>query len=86
MNMKNETLGNIPENMASELNDGRSSMRAVVFAALALWLGLVIYSASQGAFVGKADSPPLPIFLGFAVPVAVFWRPTPGGAHSGQLS
>jgi hypothetical protein len=73
MNMKNETMGSITGSAASELNNGHSSMRSVLFAALALWLGLVIYLGSQGAFVGKAGAPPLPIFLGFAAPLAVFF-------------
>jgi hypothetical protein len=73
MNMKNETMGIITENVSPELDNGRSSVRSVVFVILALWLGLVAFVASQGAFVGKADSPPLPIFLGFAIPLAVFF-------------
>lgn len=73
MNMKNETMGIIPENVASELNNGHSNMRSVVFIALALWLGLVAFLASQGAFVGSAGSPPLPIFFGFAIPLVVFF-------------
>jgi hypothetical protein len=73
MNMKNETMGSIPENVASELDHGHSSLRSVVFVALALWLGLVSFLGSQGAFVGSADSPPLPIFLGLAIPLAVFF-------------
>src|SRR3974390_1128079 len=73
MNMKNETMGVISENVAAELDQGPSSMRSVVFAALAWWLGLVIYLGSRGAFVGSADSPPLPIFFGVAIPLAVFF-------------
>jgi hypothetical protein len=73
MNMKNETMGIIPENVASELNNGHSNVRSVVFIALALWLGLVAFLASQGAFVGSAGSPPLPIFFGFAIPLVVFF-------------
>jgi len=73
MNMKNETMGIIPENMASELDNGPSGVRSVIFATLALWLGLVIYLGYHGAFVGGADSPPLPIFLGVAIPLAVFF-------------
>lgn len=72
MNMKTETMGSIPQNPA-ELDNGHSNLRPVVFAALALWLGLVSYLASQGAFVGKPGSPPLPIFLGLAIPLAVFF-------------
>jgi hypothetical protein len=73
MNIKNETMGIIPENVASELNNGHSNVRSVVFIALALWLGLVVFLASQGAFVGSAGSPPLPIFFGFAIPLVVFF-------------
>src|SRR5258708_31988431 len=73
MNTKNETMRNIPENAASELNNGHSSLRSAVFAAMALWLGLVFFLGAHGAFVGSADSPPLPIFLGLAIPLAVFF-------------
>jgi hypothetical protein len=40
---------------------------------MALWLGLVLLLGAQGAFVRGADSPPLPIFFGFAIPLAVFF-------------
>src|SRR6266853_2095696 len=73
MNMKIETMGNLKSIEASERNDKHSSLRSVVFVALALWLGLVSFLGSQGAFVAKADSPPLPIFLGVAIPLAVFF-------------
>ena len=73
MNMKSETMGSLTENVASELRNEHSNVRSVVLATLALWLGLVFVLASQGAFVGKAGSPPLPIFLGFAIPLAVFF-------------
>lgn len=63
----------IPQNVASELNNGHSSVRSVVFAALALWLGLIVLLGSRGAFVGNADSPPLPMFFGLAIPLAVFF-------------
>jgi len=72
MNIKNETLGIIPENVAAELDNGHSSVRSVVFVVLILWLGLVSFLAYRGAFVGSADSPPLPIFLGVAIPLAAF--------------
>jgi hypothetical protein len=73
MNMKTETMGSITASVASELNNGRSSARLGVFVALALWLGLVSFLASQGAFVGSANSPPLPIFFGVAIPLALFF-------------
>jgi len=81
MNMKNETREMATEPVASEFDYSHSSVRSVLFAALALWLGLVVCFGSQGAFVGRGDSPPLPIFFGFAIPLAVFfagyfgWKP-----------
>jgi hypothetical protein len=66
MSTKIETMGTIPEK-------GHPTLKSVVFAVLALWLGLIIYLGSHGAFVGNADSPPLPIFFGAAIPLAVFF-------------
>lgn len=48
-------------------------MKAIVSAILALWLGLILFLGARGAFVGGADSPPLPIFFGLAIPLAVFF-------------
>src|SRR5205085_5206865 len=73
MNIKTETMGSITGNVTSELNNGRSSARLVVFVALALWFGVVFLLASQGAFVGSANSPPLPIFFGVAIALALFF-------------
>ncbi len=73
MNVKNETAGIIAKSAASEPKNRDSSVRTVVFAALALWLGLICFLGGQGAFVGRGDSPPLPIFFGFAIPLAVFF-------------
>ncbi len=72
MNMKSETMGSITGNVASELNIGRSSVRSVVIAVLALWFGLVFFLGAQGAFVTNPGSPPLPIFLGLAIPLSLF--------------
>ncbi len=71
--MKTETMGGIPQNVASEIDNDHSNVRSAVFVTLALWLGLVIFLGSQGAFVAGAQSPPLPIFLGLAIPLAVFF-------------
>jgi hypothetical protein len=73
MNMKTESMGSLKENVASELNENHPGVRSVVIVALAVWLGLVSFLGFQGAFVGSADSPPLPIFLGLAIPLAVFF-------------
>ena len=71
--MKTETLGSIPGNVVtSELNNGRRNVRSVAIAALVLWFGLVFFLGAQGAFVAGPSSPPLPIFLGVAIPLAVF--------------
>lgn len=73
MNMTNERMGNITENAASQLDDGRPSARSAVSLALALWLGIVFVLAAQGAFVGPAGSPPLAIFIGLVIPLVVFF-------------
>jgi hypothetical protein len=73
MSVKNESMGSFKENLAAALNENRSSVRAIVLIALGLWLGLVFLLGVQGAFVGSPGSPPLPIFLGFAVPLVVFF-------------
>ena len=73
MNMKTESMGSLKEIVASESSDNHPSVRPVVTVALALWLGLVFLLGAQGEFVGSADSPPLPIFFGFAIPLVVFF-------------
>jgi hypothetical protein len=73
MNMTNVRMGSINQNEASELNDNHSNMGTFVSVALALWLGLVFFLGAQGVFGGRPGSPPLPIFFGFAIPLAVFF-------------
>src|ERR1700756_3072834 len=73
MNTTNESLASINANVGSELNCNRSSVRSVVSGASALWFGIVFLLGVHGGFVGSAGSPPLPIFFGFAIPLAVFF-------------
>ena len=73
MNMTKEITGDITENVASQPKDRRSSVRSVVSVALAIWFGVVFLLGAQGAFVGRAGSPPLPIFFAFALPLGVFF-------------
>jgi len=73
MNMTNESIGSINANAGSEPNHNQSSVRLVVSVALALWFGVAFLLGAQGAFVGRAGSPPLAIFFGFAIPLAVFF-------------
>lgn len=73
MNTKTETIGNIARNVASDLSNRSPSVRAVVFGALALWFALVVFLAAQGAFAGSPGSPPLPVFFGVAIPLALFF-------------
>jgi hypothetical protein len=71
MNVANGKMESINANVT--LNDSHSSMKSFVFVVLAAWLGLVVLLGSQGAFVGSANSPPLPIFFGLATPLALFF-------------
>jgi uncharacterized membrane protein len=73
MSVKNESMEGLKHNLASELNENHSWVRAVVAGALALWLGFVFLLGFQGAFAGTPGSPPLPIFLGFAIPLVAFF-------------
>ena len=73
MNVKNENKESIKENMASELDINHSSVRSVVTTTLVLWFGLIFFLGAQGGFVGPVDSPPLPIFFGFTIPLVVFF-------------
>ena len=74
MNTKYQNMGSIELSEPSEMNYGRSNMRAVVSVILALWFALVLLLGAQGAFVARsAGSPPLPIFFGFAIPLVVFF-------------
>jgi hypothetical protein len=72
MNMSNESIGILTGHEAAELKTENSSVRSVVLLALAMWLSLVSFLASQGAFVGSVNSPPLPILFGVAIPLALF--------------
>jgi hypothetical protein len=71
MNVANESMESINANVA--LNDNHSSMKSFVFVVLGVWLGLVLVLGSQGAFVGRPGLPPLPIFFGLAIPLALFF-------------
>lgn len=73
MSMKSESLGSLGEIEASESGKKYPGMGKVVALVMALWFGLVFFLGTQGAFVGGADSPPLPIFFGFAIPLSVFF-------------
>jgi len=73
MNMKTESLGSLDKLEASESADKPPGVGRVVALTLALWFGLVLLLGIRGAFVGAPDSPPLPIFFGFAAPLAVFF-------------
>lgn len=80
MNMKSETsMGALSHVLADReagpaaSTDKQPCMKRVVGVAMTLWLGLVFFLGAKGEFVGHADSPPLPIFFGLAIPLAVFF-------------
>src|SRR5689334_23015204 len=70
--MKIETMETITGNTASELGHRHPNVRSAVFVALAVWFGLVLFLASRGSFVAGVASPPMPIFFGVAIPLALF--------------
>jgi hypothetical protein len=71
MNATNQSIGSINQTVTPELN--HSGMKSVVSVALALWFGLVFLLGNQGVFVGSPGSPPLGIFFGLAIPLALFF-------------
>jgi hypothetical protein len=73
MNTKNETMGSLTEHVASKPENGHSRVKSVVVAAVALWLGLVSFLGYQGVFVASPDAPPLRLFVGVVIPLAVFF-------------
>jgi len=52
---------------------GRAGMRLVVVSALTVWLLLVLSFGAAGAFVGPPGTPPLPIAIGVAAPLVLFF-------------
>ncbi len=45
----------------------------LVAGALGAWFALVVLLGANGAFVRPPGTPPLPIFIGFAAPIAIFF-------------
>jgi hypothetical protein len=56
----------------SRSNHSNASIGAAVAGIIAAWLALVFVLGAQEAFVSPPGTPPLPIFLGFAAPIALF--------------
>lgn len=73
MNMKCESIGKLNETGTLQSSGRRICMKPLAAGVMALWLGLVFLLGAKGAFVGAPGTPPLPIFFGFAIPLAVFF-------------
>jgi hypothetical protein len=58
---------------AASPSGGRASIRLAVTIALAVWLLLVVSLGAAGAFVGPPGTPPLPIAIGVAAPLVLFF-------------
>jgi hypothetical protein len=71
MNMKSESIDSLNEIGTSESK--KPCIKQVVTVAMTLWAGLILLLGAKGAFTGPAGSPPLPIFFGFAIPLAFFF-------------
>jgi hypothetical protein len=52
---------------------GRGGIRLAVVVALTVWLLLVVLLGIAGAFVGPPGTPPLPIAIGVAAPLVLFF-------------
>ena len=52
---------------------GRGAIRLAVAIALTVWLLLVLSLGAAGAFVGPPGTPPLPIAIGVAAPLVLFF-------------
>ncbi len=74
MNIQSEIMGTPEKIGASKLNtQERLCLKPIIMAGLALWFGLVLLLGARGAFAGAPGTPPLPIFFGFAIPLALFF-------------
>jgi hypothetical protein len=47
-------------------------MKSYIAAVIGMWFALVILLGAEGRFVSPAHAPPLPILLGFTLPLVVF--------------
>ena len=63
----------------------QATTRSLAGAVLALWFVLIFYLGEQGAFVRPQEAPPIPILLGFAVPLLVFFAAYLGSEAFRQL-
>jgi hypothetical protein len=57
----------------AESQRGRGGIRLAIASALPVWLLLVISLGLAGAFVGPPGAPPLPIAIGVAAPLVLFF-------------
>ena len=62
----------LPESADSQPG-GRSGIRLAVVTALTVWLLLVLSFGAGGAFVAPPGTPPLPIAMGVAAPLVLFF-------------
>ena len=62
----------LPQSADSEPG-GRSGIRLAVATVLTVWLLLVLSLGAAGAFVGPPGAPPLPIAIGVAAPLVLFF-------------
>jgi len=69
LSMTEEQLKNV---VRSGIVKARSSVKSLVEGLLAFWFALVFLLGIEGMFVRSPQSPPIPILLGFAIPLVVF--------------
>jgi hypothetical protein len=66
------TMTVLPQHAESQPG-GRVGLRPAVAIALTVWLLLILSFGAAGAFVGSPGRPPLPIAIGVAAPLALFF-------------
>jgi hypothetical protein len=71
---RRNTVSNILLSPIARAEPSRPSGASNLIAgALAAWFALVVLLGANGAFARPPGTPPLPIFIGFAAPIAIFF-------------
>jgi hypothetical protein len=70
--MPEMTMEQLRNMVRSETIKAESTARSFAGGVLAIWFVLVFLLAEQGTFIRPQEAPPIPILLGFTIPLIVF--------------